>query len=124
VPDYPGAKRRPQRPWVPLGTLVGSRPYHTMAMGLVVADPSRAGLGREVVDRIAATGAAAVVLVACDPAAFGRDAGLLSANGYRLDAVTLVDLFPHTPHVEVVGAFRREERPSTRSSGRPVGSEE
>ena len=44
VPDYPGAKRRPQRPWVPLGTLVGSRPYHTMAMGLVVADPARAGM--------------------------------------------------------------------------------
>jgi ABC-type amino acid transport substrate-binding protein len=42
VPDYPGAKRPPQRPWVPLGTLVPSRAYHTMAMGLVVRDPSRA----------------------------------------------------------------------------------
>jgi ABC-type amino acid transport substrate-binding protein len=42
VPDYPGAKRAPQRPWVPLGTLVPSRAYHTMAMGLVVRDPSRA----------------------------------------------------------------------------------
>jgi ABC-type amino acid transport substrate-binding protein len=43
VPDYPGAKRPPQRPWVPLGTLVPSRPYHAMAMGLVVRDPARAG---------------------------------------------------------------------------------
>ena len=42
VPDYPGAKRPPQRPWVPLGTLVPSRPYHAMAMGLVVRDPARA----------------------------------------------------------------------------------
>jgi ABC-type amino acid transport substrate-binding protein len=42
VPDYPGAKRAPLRPWVPLGTLVPSRAYHTMAMGLVVRDPSRA----------------------------------------------------------------------------------
>jgi ABC-type amino acid transport substrate-binding protein len=41
APDYPGAKRRPLRPWVPLGTLVPSRAYHTMAMGLVVRDPSR-----------------------------------------------------------------------------------
>jgi ABC-type amino acid transport substrate-binding protein len=41
VPDYPGAKRPPQRPWVPLGTLVASRPYHTMAMALVVRDPAR-----------------------------------------------------------------------------------
>lgn len=42
VPDYPGAKRPPQRPWVPLGTLVPSRPYHAMAMGLVVRDAARA----------------------------------------------------------------------------------
>ena len=41
VPDYPGAKRPPQRPWVPLGTLVASRPYHAMAMALVVRDPAR-----------------------------------------------------------------------------------
>lgn len=41
VPDYPGAKRRPLRPWVPLGTLVPTRPYHAMAMGLVVREPAR-----------------------------------------------------------------------------------
>lgn len=41
VPDYPGAKRPPQRPWVPLGTLVATRPYHAMAMALVVRDPAR-----------------------------------------------------------------------------------
>jgi len=41
VPDYPGAKRRPLRPWVPLGTLVPSVPYHAMAMALVVRDPAR-----------------------------------------------------------------------------------
>ena len=42
VPDHPGAKRLPQRAWVPLGTLVPSRAYHTMAMGLVVADTQHA----------------------------------------------------------------------------------
>ena len=47
-------------------------------------------------------GPRAVVLVSCDPGALGRDAGLLAAAGYRLGRVTLVDLFPHTPHVEVV----------------------
>lgn len=41
VPDYPGAKRPPLRPWVPLGTLVPSRAYHTVAMGLVVREASR-----------------------------------------------------------------------------------
>ena len=43
VPDHPGAKRLPQRAWVPLGTLVPSRAYHTMAMGLVVREEQRAG---------------------------------------------------------------------------------
>jgi len=42
APDYPGAKRRPQRPWVQLGTLIPTRAYEAMAMGLVVKDPARA----------------------------------------------------------------------------------
>lgn len=41
VPDYPGAKRRSQRPWVPLGTLVPSSAYHAVAWSLVVRDASR-----------------------------------------------------------------------------------
>lgn len=43
VPDYPGAKPPPRRPWVPLGTLVPSHAYHVVAMVLVVREPSRAG---------------------------------------------------------------------------------
>ena len=39
--DHPGAKRPPLRAWVPLHTLVASRAYHAMAMGLVVRDPAR-----------------------------------------------------------------------------------
>ena len=75
---------------------------------LVVADPPRSGLGRPVVDAIAGTGAGRVVLVSCDAASFGRDAGLLAAAGYGLHSTTLVDLFPHTPHVELVSRFDRE----------------
>jgi ABC-type amino acid transport substrate-binding protein len=41
VPDYPGAKRPPQRPWVPLGTLVPSLAYHAAAWGLIVREVSR-----------------------------------------------------------------------------------
>jgi 23S rRNA (uracil1939-C5)-methyltransferase len=87
---------------------------------LVIADPARSGLGRAGVDRVAATGAARVVLVSCDAAALGRDAGLLTAAGYRLVDVTLVDLFPNTPHVEVVSRFDRHPEsgsaPNNRSS--------
>lgn len=74
---------------------------------LVVADPPRAGLGRVGADAVAATGAGRVVLVSCDAAAFGRDAGLLAAAGFERRATVLVDLFPHTPRVELVSRFDR-----------------
>jgi len=74
---------------------------------VVVADPPRAGLGRVAVAKIADTGAARVVLVSCDAASFGRDAGLLAAAGYARRSTSLVDLFPHTPRVELVPRFDR-----------------
>ena len=74
---------------------------------VVVADPAREGLGRAAAERVAATGAARVVLVSCDPAAFGRDAALLRGHGYDLSALRIVDLFPQTSHIEVVSRFDR-----------------
>ncbi len=75
---------------------------------VVVADPARSGLGDPAVRSVAATGAGLVVLVSCDPGALGRDAGLLRRAGYRWQGSTLVDLFPHTPEVEVVSTFQRD----------------
>lgn len=74
---------------------------------VVIADPSRSGLGKVGVANVAATGASVVVLVSCDAGSLGRDAGLLAGHGYVLDAVTLVDLFPDTAHVEVVSRYHR-----------------
>jgi len=74
---------------------------------VVVADPARSGLGRPGCRALAATGAPRLVLVSCDPASLGRDAGLLAAAGYRLSSVQLIDAFPHTPHVETVSRFDR-----------------
>jgi 23S rRNA (uracil1939-C5)-methyltransferase len=81
------------------------RRWGPSAADVVVADPSRSGLGAEVVPRIGATGARALALVSCDPGALGRDAGLLAAAGWELSSVRLVDLFPHTAHVEVVSGW-------------------
>jgi 23S rRNA (uracil1939-C5)-methyltransferase len=83
------------------------RAWHPSTVDVVVADPSRQGLGGEVIPRIGATGAGALALVSCDPGALGRDAGLLAADGWRLGSVRLVDLFPHTSHVEVVTGWIR-----------------
>lgn len=81
--------------------------WHPGAADVVVADPARAGLGREGAEVVAATGARRVALVSCDPAALARDARLLVDAGYEALGVELVDMFPHTHHVEAVTAFRR-----------------
>jgi 23S rRNA (uracil1939-C5)-methyltransferase len=74
---------------------------------VVVADPSRDGLGKLPLVVLGALGPPLLVLVSCDAGSLGRDAGALAKSGYRLESVTLVDLFPHTHHVEVVSAFVR-----------------
>jgi len=73
----------------------------------VIADPPRVGLGAAGVAAVVATHAPRVALVSCDPASLGRDAKVLTAAGYELQTATLVDLFPHTSHVEVVTRFDR-----------------
>ncbi len=72
---------------------------------LVVADPSRAGLGTPGVATVLACEPEGIVLISCDLASLGRDAKLLSDAGYQLKSSTVIDLFPHTPHVEVVTVF-------------------
>jgi 23S rRNA (uracil1939-C5)-methyltransferase len=74
---------------------------------LVIADPPRTGLGRGAVRHLAESGADRLVLVSCDAAALARDAGLLATHGFRFDHATVLDLFPQTPHVEVVSRFDR-----------------
>ena len=59
---------------------------------------------------VAATGASRVALVSCDPASLGRDVGLFVAAGYRPVGVELVDMFPHTHHVEAVTTLVRASR--------------
>jgi tRNA/tmRNA/rRNA uracil-C5-methylase (TrmA/RlmC/RlmD family) len=69
---------------------------------VVVLDPPRAGAGRPVSRLLAATGARAVVYVACDPAALARDVAAFGESGYRLAGIRGFDAFPMTAHVECV----------------------
>jgi 23S rRNA (uracil1939-C5)-methyltransferase len=73
---------------------------------VVIADPSRRGLGAPAADRLVATGAETLVLVSCDPVALARDVTVLAPR-YGLESATVLDLFPQTHHVEVVSLFRR-----------------
>ena len=74
---------------------------------VVVADPPRKGAGAGVIPAIAAVATRAIVVVACDPAALGRDAGLLRGLGWGLTQAIPVDQFAQTGHIEVVATFRR-----------------
>jgi 23S rRNA (uracil1939-C5)-methyltransferase len=68
----------------------------------ILADPPRAGLGKLAVKELARIRAPRLTIVSCDPATLARDLQGLIAGGYRIDKITLVDLFPQTFHLEAV----------------------
>jgi tRNA/tmRNA/rRNA uracil-C5-methylase (TrmA/RlmC/RlmD family) len=72
---------------------------------VVVLDPPRAGAGQAVSRLLAASGARAVVYVACDPAALARDVAAFGGAGYRLAGLRAFDAFPMTAHVECVAVL-------------------
>ena len=75
---------------------------------LVVADPPRAGLAREVVDYLTGDSRAErFAYVSCDPATLARDLGLLIAGGWRVDGLRAFDAFQMTHHVECVVTLSR-----------------
>ncbi len=73
---------------------------------VVVLDPPRAGAEAQA-KRLAASKVKDVIYVSCDAGSFARDAATLAAGGYALEAVTPVDQFRYSAHVELVGVFRR-----------------
>ncbi|TDY02977.1 23S rRNA (uracil(1939)-C(5))-methyltransferase RlmD [Thiohalophilus thiocyanatoxydans] len=73
----------------------------------VLLDPPRSGAA-EIVPYLAASGARRIVYVSCNPATLARDAGeLVNRHGYRLQQVGMMDMFPHTAHVETMALFTK-----------------
>ena len=86
-----------RRPLMPLEL----RDYDT-----VVFDPPRQGAQAQA-ERLAASKIPVVIAVSCNVATFVRDARILVDGGFKLETVTPVDQFRHTPHVELVARFTR-----------------
>lgn len=76
------------------------------AAEVIVADPPRKGLEENAREALLRSGASRLIYVSCHPASLARDARAL-AGAWRLKALTPVDLFPHTRHVECVAVFAR-----------------
>ncbi len=72
----------------------------------VVFDPPRQGAQAQA-ERLAASKVPLVIAVSCNVATFARDARILIEGGYKIEGVTPVDQFRHTPHVELVARFTR-----------------
>jgi tRNA/tmRNA/rRNA uracil-C5-methylase (TrmA/RlmC/RlmD family) len=77
------------------------------AARIVVADPPRSGLAREVIEYLSSGAAERFAYVSCDPATLARDIGLLQAHGWTLAGLRAFDAFPMTHHVECVAAVTR-----------------
>jgi 23S rRNA (uracil1939-C5)-methyltransferase len=73
---------------------------------LILADPPRAGLGRDTTGELLRIKPPRLTLVSCDPATLARDVHKLIPS-YRIARLTLLDLFPHTYHFEVVVHLER-----------------
>src|SRR5262249_31407739 len=72
----------------------------------VIFDPPRQGAEAQA-RALAGAKVPVIVAVSCNPATLARDAKILGDGGYRLVAVTPVDQFRYTAHVEIVACFRR-----------------
>jgi 23S rRNA (uracil1939-C5)-methyltransferase len=74
---------------------------------VVVADPPRAGFHPKALSALAALAPRRIVYVSCNPSTLARDVGDLVRQGYRLEWVQPVDMFPQTPHIEAVARLSR-----------------
>jgi 23S rRNA (uracil1939-C5)-methyltransferase len=82
-------------------------PWLGRAYDKVLVDPPRLGAGF-ILPHIAASGATRLVYVSCHPASLARDAGtLVHQHGFQLKGAGVMDMFPHTGHVESIALFER-----------------
>jgi len=71
----------------------------------VILDPPRAG-AELIVKHMARTAAKKIAYVSCNPQALARDTKELIAQGYQLESLTLLDMFPQTSHIETLAVFK------------------
>ena len=90
-----------------LSTIDGTQDWFAQGWDRLLLDPARSGAA-EVVKHIAVAAPERIVYVSCHPGTLARDAGtLVHEQGYRLEAAGIIDMFPHTGHVESIAVFEK-----------------
>ena len=90
-----------------LAAVTGQEPWLRRRRDRVLLDPPRNGAA-EVLPYLRATGAGRIAYVSCHPGTLARDAGrLVREAGYTLAAAGILDMFPHTAHVESIAVFEK-----------------
>jgi tRNA/tmRNA/rRNA uracil-C5-methylase (TrmA/RlmC/RlmD family) len=74
---------------------------------LVILDPPRSGVHREVLAVLAQSNARQIAYLSCNPARLGRDLGLLLNAGFRAEEIQPYDFFPQTPRIEALCLLER-----------------
>lgn len=76
---------------------------------LVVLDPPRSGLENKEIDLLVKNKPERITYISCNPSTLARDLKVLLKNGYVLEGIRLVDMFPQTYHIESVSYLRVQE---------------
>lgn len=86
---------------------MAQQPWLKKQYDCILLDPPRLG-AKEVIEHFGKLGAKKIVYVSCHPATLARDAGeLVHTHGYKLKAAGVMDMFPHTAHVESIAVFEK-----------------
>ncbi len=74
---------------------------------LVTLNPPRKGCSEELLLSVCELAPVQIIYVSCDPVSLARDLGILTRNGYTLQQVQPVDMFPQTSHIETVVQLKK-----------------
>ena len=74
---------------------------------IVILDPPRAGMHPDMTNYLHKFKAKKIVYVSRNPTTQARDSKILLSKGYNIEKAVMVDMFPHTPHIETVVLFSK-----------------
>ena len=85
---------------------IQSAPWFSKNLDVLVLDPSRTG-AMAVLEQLSLKQFKTILYVSCDPVTLARDSAIISQAGFDLNKIGLMNMFPHTGHIETMALFQR-----------------